>query len=303
MPRPPIRRSLVALTARIPDDAFTAGVLGTERQGTGVVINEDGLVLTIGYLITEADEVWLTLFDGRVVPAHPLAYDQTTGFGLVRALGRLDLPALALGSSADAAVGDMITFADGTGHVVEGAIVAREEFAGYWEYLLEDAIFTAPAHPSWGGAAVVAADGRLVGIGSLRLEMMEDGETTGINMAVPIDLLKPILDDLVRQGRPLAPPRPWLGAYSAERNGSVVVLSVAEGGPAEAAGLRQGDVIAELRDQEVHGLADFYRTLWSSGPAGVELPLRIVRDGRENWLRIRSADRDALLRHGPSTRN
>lgn len=300
MPKSSIRSSIVALRARVPDDAFTAGVLGTEREGSGVVINADGLVLTIGYLITEADEIWLTRHDGRVVPAHPLAYDQDTGFGLVKALGRLDLPAMPLGSSAEVGVGDRITFADGAGRLVEGAIVARQEFAGYWEYLLEEAIFTAPAHPSWGGAAVVGEDGRLIGIGSLRLEMMEDGETAGINMSVPIDLLKPILDDLVRRGRTPAPPRPWLGAYSAERNGTVVVLSVAEGGPAEEAGLRQGDVIAELRDKEVHGLADFYRTLWSSGPAGIEVPLRVVRDGRENWVRIRSADRDALLRHGPN---
>lgn len=300
MPKSSIRSSVVALRARVPHDAFTAGVLGTEREGSGVVINTDGLVLTIGYLITEADEVWLTRHDGRVVPAHPLAYDQDTGFGLVKALGRLDLPAMPLGSSAEVGVGDRITFADGAGRFVEGAIVARQQFAGYWEYLLEEAIFTAPAHPSWGGAAVVGEDGRLIGIGSLRLEMMENGETSGINMSVPIDLLKPILDDLVRRGRAPASPRPWLGAYSAERNGTVVVLSVAEGGPAEEAGLRQGDVIAELRDKEVHGLADFYRTLWSSGPAGIEVPLRVVRDGRENWVRIRSADRDALLRHGPN---
>jgi len=301
MPNSSFRRSLVSLSARVPDDAFTADVLGTERVGSGVVINGDGLVLTIGYLITEADEVWLTRHDGRVVPAHALAYDQATGFGLVRALGHLDLPALPLGNSGEAVAGTKVVFADGTGRSVECAIVARQEFAGYWEYLLDDAIFTAPAHPSWGGAAVVGEDGRLLGIGSLRLEMMENGETTGINMSVPIDLLKPILDDLVRRGRAPSPPRPWLGAYSAERNGEVVVLSVAEGGPAEEAGLRQGDIIAEMRDKEVRGLADFYRMLWSSGPAGIEVPLRIVRDGRENWLRIRSADRDALLRHGPNT--
>jgi S1-C subfamily serine protease len=293
-----IRPSVVALRARIPDDAFTAEALGTEREGSGVVINEDGLVLTIGYLITEAEEVWITRHDGRVVPGHALAVDQETGFGLVKALGSLDLPPLPLGNSDSAGVGTRITLADGIGQAVEGEIVARQEFAGYWEYLLDDAIFTAPAHPSWGGAALVGEDGRLVGVGSLRLEMMQDGAVGAINMSVPIDLLKPILDDLVRRGRTPAAPRPWLGAYAAERNGTVVVMSIADGGPAAAAGLRSGDVIAELRDKEVTGLADFYRTLWSSGPVGTEMPLRIVRDGRENWLKVRSGDRAALLRQG-----
>ena len=298
MPKSSIRPSVVALRARVPDDAFTAEALGTEREGSGVVINDDGLVLTIGYLITEAEEVWITRHDGRVVPGHALAIDQESGFGLVKALGSLDLPPLPLGNSDSAKVGTKITLADGIGQAVEGEIVARQEFAGYWEYLLDSAIFTAPAHPSWGGAALVGEDGRLVGVGSLRLEMMQDGEVGAINMSVPIDLLKPVLDDLVRRGKTPAPPRPWLGAYAAERNGAVVVISVADGGPAAAAGLRSGDVIAELRDKEVNGLADFYRTLWSSGPVGTELPLRIVRGGRENWVRVRSADRAALLRQG-----
>lgn len=302
MPAQPLRHSLVALRARVPDDAFTADVLGTERSGSGVVIGDNGLVLTIGYLITEADEVWLTRHDGRVIAGHALAYDQATGFGLVKAVGDLDLPALAFGNSAAAKVGTKITLADGVGQSVEGEIVARQEFAGYWEYLLDSAIFTAPEHPSWGGAALVGPDGRLLGIGSLRLEMMQAGDIAGINMSVPIDLLKPILDDLVMRGKTPAPPRPWLGAYAAEQNGAVIVMSVADGGPADAAGLRRGDVIAELRDKEVQGLADFYRTLWSSGQVGTEMPLRVVRDGRESWLRVKPVDRAALLRHAPQGR-
>lgn len=292
----PIRQSVVTLSAKIPEDAFTADTLGTEREGSGVVIRDDGLVLTIGYLITEAEEVWITRHDGRVVPGHALAYDQETGFGLVQALGSLGLPALELGDSTQAKVGDAIMLADGLGRAVEGEIVARQEFAGYWEYLLDNAIFTAPAHPSWGGAALVGADGRLIGIGSLRLEMMKAGETAGINMSVPVDLLAPILDDMVRRGRAARPPRPWLGAYSGEQNGDVIVMSVADGGPAAEAGLRPGDVISEVRNSEVHGLADFYRTLWASGPVGTELPLRVLRDGRETWLKVKSGDRGALLR-------
>jgi S1-C subfamily serine protease len=292
----PILRSVVALRSSIPEDAFTAGTLGSQREGSGVVIRENGLVLTIGYLITEAEEVWLTTGGGRVVPAHALAYDQETGFGLVQALGPLDLPALDLGDASAAKTGDPVMLADGTGRYVEADIVARQEFAGYWEYLLDDAIFTAPAHPSWGGAALVDPDGKLLGIGSLRLQMSRSGEVADINMVVPIDLLPPILDDLVSRGSVDKPPRPWLGAFSAESNGEVIVMSVSEGSPAEQAGLRQGDIISDVRDAEVEGLGDFYRKLWASGPAGAEVPMRIVRDGRETWVRVKTADRSSFLK-------
>jgi S1-C subfamily serine protease len=288
--------SIVAVRSHVPDDAFTASGLGTLREGSGVVIGEAGLVLTIGYLITEAEEVWLTTQEGRVVAAHALAYDQETGFGLVQALGDFDLPALEFGSSDKARLGDPVILADGVGRFVRATIVAKQQFAGYWEYLLEEAIFTAPAHPSWGGAALVSADGKLLGVGSLRLQMVSDGEAADINMVVPIDLLPPILDDLLTRGQVSRPPRPWLGVFSADSDGSVVVMSVAEGSPAARAGLRRGDVISDVGDGEVESLADFYQKVWSSGPAGAELPLRIVRDGRDTWLRVKSADRNSYLK-------
>lgn len=291
-----IKRSVVTLRASIPENAFTAGPLGTRREGSGVVIRENGLVLTIGYLITEAEDVWLTRYDGSVVRAHALAFDQQTGFGLVQALEPLDLPPLPLGDSDAASVGDGIVFADGEGELVTGSIVAKQEFAGYWEYLLDEAIFTTPAHPSWGGAALINQYGELLGIGSLRLQMSRAGEITDINMVVPINLLRPILDGLLHQGEFSTPPRPWLGAFSAEANGDVVVMSVTEDGPAAKAGLRRGDIISEIRDGEVDGLADFYRKVWESGPPGAEIPMRVLRDGREAWLRIRSADRNDFLR-------
>ncbi len=289
-------RSVVALRASVPEDAFTAATLGTRREGSGVLIADTGLVLTIGYLITEAEEIWLTTQEGRAVPGHAMAYDQETGFGLVQALGRLGLPALELGDAEAAKVGDAVVLGDGVGHAVQAKIVARQEFAGYWEYLLERAIFTAPAHPSWGGAGLVDAEGRLLGIGSLHLQMARDETVSGINMSVPIDLLAPILDDLLTRGRVNRPPRPWLGTFAAEDDGRVVVMSVSERGPAAAAGMRRGDVIAEVRDAEIGGLADFYRKLWTSGPAGTEIPIRVVRDGRERWLRVHSADRASFLR-------
>ncbi len=296
MDKAAILRSIVAVRTAIPDDAFTARTLGTAREGSGVVIRGDGLVLTIGYLITEAEEVWLTASDGRVVPGHALAYDQESGFGLIQALGPLNCPALVFGDTSKANIGDPVFFADGLGQTTEAKILAKQEFAGYWEYLLDEAIFTAPAHPLWGGAALVDQDGKLLGIGSLKLEMNRGGAHADINMVVPINLLPPVLDDLLTRGRVDKPARPWLGAITAERNGDVVVISVAPGGPAAKAGLKGGDVISEVRNEEVGGLADFYRQVWKSGPAGAEIPVRVLREGRETWLRVKSADRESFLR-------
>ena len=293
-----LRHSIVSVRALIPDNAHTASTLGTVREGSGVVIGDDGLVVTIGYLITEAEEVWLTTHDERVMPAHVVGYDQETGFGLVQALGQLDLPSLEIGSSTRARVGDVATILDGRGEEIITEIVAKQEFAGYWEYLLDEAIFTAPFHPSWGGAALVDADNKLIGIGSLRLQMLQRDKTTDINMIVPIDLLKPILEDLIAAGRPRREARPWLGVFSAESSNAVVVMSVADGGPAEQAGLKTGDVISELDGDEVTGLADFYRKLWNKAPAGAELAMRIVRSGRDSWVRVKTADREAFL-HKP----
>lgn len=293
------RHSIVALRAHVPETAFTANTLGTLREGSGAVINDEGLIVTIGYLITEAEEVWLTTYDERVLPAHVVAYDQETGFGLVQALGDLDLPALRLGSSTAAKVRATGRIIDGEGDEVINEIVAKQEFAGYWEYMLEEALFTAPYHPSWGGAALLDENDNLIGIGSLRLQMLHAGDTTDINMIVPIDLLKPILDDLVTRGQARREARPWLGVFSAERNNGVVVMNVSDGGPAEQAGLKSGDVISELDGEEVEGLGDFYRKLWAKSPAGSEFAMRIVRSGRESWLRVKSADRNDFLTKPP----
>src|ERR1035437_2781514 len=161
--------AVVGIKSYVPADAFTADTLGTERAGSGVVIRDSGLIATIGYLVTEAETIWVTSGDGRAVPGHALAYDQESGFGLVQTLGRLDLPALEIGDTDRLRVGDPVVFAASGGlrHAIETKVVGRQEFAGYWEYALDDAIFNAPAHPFWGGGGVIGADGKLVGIGSL----------------------------------------------------------------------------------------------------------------------------------------
>jgi S1-C subfamily serine protease len=291
--------SVVGLRATVPADAFTAETLGTERAGNGVLIRGDGLVLTIGYLITEADSLWLHLSDGRVVPGHVLGYDQETGFGLVQSLARVDLPALALGTSARARVGEDVVTAGfgGRERSVASRIVARQEFAGYWEYVLDEAIFTAPAHPFWGGTALIGPSGDLLGIGSLQLQgTTEKGSAGHLNMIVPIDLLKPILDDMLTLGRPNRPPRPWLGVYASEMEEKVVVIGVAGNGPAQRAGLAAGDIVLAVAGEEVSELAGLFRRIWSLGEAGVDVPLTLHRDGDTFDVTVTSGDRNRFLK-------
>ncbi len=288
-----INQAVTKLRADIPEDAFTAGILGSQRVGNGVVIDSAGLVLTIGYLMTEATDVWLTNAAGREIAAHPLAYDQVTGFGLVLPLQKLEAPPVALGSSAELRPGSEV-------HVLSAKefappqtarVLARREFAGAWEYLLEEAIFTAPAHPHWSGAALIDDRGSLVGLGSLLVREVIGGEEINANMFVPIDLLKPILQSLKSTGRADRQPRPWLGVYAVELAGKVV-----EGGPAQSADIREGDVISEVARHEVGTLPEFYRRVWAVGPAGTGVPLTTMRGATQIHLNVRSVDRGDLLK-------
>lgn len=290
--------AVVMLRAEIPDDAFTSSVLGTERLGSGVVIREDGLVLTMGYLITEAENIWLTANSGTVVAATVLAYDQVTGFGLVQPLGRLNAPALRRGSAANCNVGGDALFAGhgGRAHALMTKIIAKREFAGYWEYVLDEAIFTAPAHPQWGGAALIGSDGHLLGIGSLLAQEVLAGEPVQGNMVVPIDLLEPILADMLRIGRADRPARPWLGMYTIEANNRLVVAGVADNGPADLAGVQSRDVVLEVEGERASSLADLFRRIWRLGPAGTEIVLTVSRNGETFKSRVVSIDRNDFLK-------
>ena len=293
--------AMVGLRTIVPADAFTAETLGTERAGHGVFI-ESGLVLTIGYLITEAETIWITLSDGRSVPGHVIGYDQETGFGLVQALAKLDMPTLELGQSSAAAIGERVVVggAGGRARSVAARIVAKQEFAGYWEYVLDEAIFTAPSHPNWGGTALIGSAGELLGIGSLQLQHVVDKEKPqNINMVVPIDLLKPILDDLMKTGRRSGPPRPWLGLYATEVENRLVVVGLADRGPAKKADLRNGDIVLSVAGKEVRDLANLFRRIWAQGQAGTEVPLTIYRDGETMDVRVKSSERNRFLK-GPS---
>jgi S1-C subfamily serine protease len=292
-------KAVVNLKTYVPPDAFTAGTLGTERAGSGVVIRESGLVATIGYLITEAETIWITSSDGRAIPGHALAYDQESVFGLVQALGQLDLPALEMGDSDRLKVGDQVVFASGGGrhHSVETRVVGRQEFAGYWEYVLDDAIFTAPAHPFWGGSGLIGSDGKLMGIGSLILQQGDGkGKRLDMNMVVPIGLLTPIMQDLLSYGRVNRPARPWLGMYATESDDDIVVGGLADDGPADQAGVRAGDRILAVGGDEITDLAGLWRRVWASGSAGAEVRLRLMRDKSPVALTVRSGDRTSFLK-------
>lgn len=286
--------SVVSIQSKVPERAYTAGVLGMERAGHGVVIGDKGLILTIGYLVVEAETIWLVDNAGGAVPGHVAGYDHETGFGLIQALGHLSAPEIPLGRASELGVGDKVILAGHGGR--PGAITAqveeKREFAGYWEYLLEEAIFTTPAHPFWGGAALIGPDGTLRGIGSLFVQQnAEEGTAFDGNMIVPIDLLEPVIDDLCRFGKVQKPPRPWIGALSAESDGKVIIVGLWNDGPAERAGLQPGDLIVAVNKTSVSTLPEFFRAMWSLGDAGVEVPLDILRAGRLTHLSISSANR------------
>jgi len=286
--------AVLGVKSIVPEDAFTARTLGTEREGSGVLIRADGLVLTIGYLVAEAETIWLTTNTGRAVQGHALAYDHESGFGLVQTLGKLDLAPAELGDAAKVKAGDatLLAAAGGRKRAVACVIAARQPFAGYWEYMLEDAFYTAPAHPSWGGAGLFGKDGTLLGIGSLVLQRRDQqGRKLDLNMVVPISGLTPILDDLLAFGRVNRPSRPWLGLYATEDEEGVVVVSLAPGGPAEQAGVRAGDRLLSVDDTEVNELGALWRAVWACGAAGTTVPLRIARDGRRRDVAIESSDR------------
>ena len=290
--------SVVLLRSEIPEDAFTASLLGTERAGNGIVIREDGLVLTIGYLITEASTIWLTTNKGAVAGGFPVAYDQASGFGLVQPLAPLGVKPIARGTAASCQVGANVVVAGhgGRAHALKATVFAKREFAGYWEYVLDEAVFTAPAHPQWGGSALIGADGKLLGVGSLLVQEKIDAGTIQGNMIVPIDLLEPILDDLLKLGRPDRPARPWLGLYATEAGAKLVIAGLAPGGPAERAGLQVGDIVVEASGAKPSSLADLFRRIWAAGSAGAQVRLKVVREGKFVDVKVVSADRTDFLK-------
>ncbi len=282
------------LHAEVPQNAFTATILGTEREGNGILIDDDGLVLTIGYLITEAETINLTDNAGRTVSADPVAYDHETGFGLLRAAEPVAAAPITVGESRGVSARDPVVVASfgGFKHAVQGEVVAVREFARSWEYMLDEAICTVPMHPYWGGAALIDRAGRLVGCGSLYVEHGTDGEeTVPGNLFVPIDLLAPIRGDMVRTGRARRAPRPWLGVYVSEADDRLVVTGVAANAPGDQCGIQPGDVILSADGNPVATLPEYYRTLWAAGAPGAVIRFAVLRDDDVLSIRVRSGDR------------
>ena len=277
-------------------------ILGAERSGSGVVIGP-ALVLTIGYLIVEADTVVVTTARGHSTVATVAAYDHATGFGLLRTVAPLDVKPVKLGSSASVGELDRLMFAsaDGADGVSVATVVSKRQFAGYWEYLIDGAIFTTPPRIDHSGAALIDKSGELVGIGSLVVmnAAAEDERLPG-NMFVPIDLLKPILDEMIATGRQKAGLRPWLGLSSVEEDGRIKVMRVSEGGPADEAGIVEGDVILAMGGEKVEHLNDFYRRLWSSGAPGVEVMLKVMHGATIRDVRVHSIDRLDFIKKRPA---
>lgn len=293
--------ALVSVKARIPEDAMSAGLLGTERVGHGVRIRDDGLIATIGYVVNDAESVWLGTRDGTTVPGVVLGYDFDSGFGLVRPTLPLPGATIEIGSANRLTVGDdvLVIGSDPSDQGLAAQVVAKQEFAGRWEYLLEEAIFTAPPHESWSGAALLDADGALCGLGSLVIQNFEiDGRLSTVNMFVPIDLLLPIVDEICEHGRRDTPPRPWLGVLVDDAQDQLMVVGVYRNCPADRAGLKPGDVIVGVDGAPVSNLAELFRNVWRLGSAGARVPLSIVRDAERFDAVVNSADRALFQRRG-----
>jgi len=295
--------AVVAVKTKALANARSNLNLGAERTGSGVLIAPSGLVLTIGYLILEADQVEIMTNKGRTVPATVTAYDHATGFGLLRPLGPLDVKPIKLGASAPVEQLDrmMIAAALGDETVSVATVVSRRPFAGYWEYMLDNAIFTSPPHLAHSGAALINRDGELVGIGSLFvMDAMTPGERLPGNMFVPIDLLKPILEEMIKTGRQKGGVRPWIGLSSLEEDGRIKVLRVTAEGPADQAGIAPGDIILSVGGAKVDKLGDFYQRLWSAGAPGVEVMLKVLHGNDIRDVPVRSIDRLEFVRKKPT---
>jgi serine protease Do len=285
---------VVHIKTFINPDGLTRENLGREREGTGIVLDNAGLVLTIGYLMVEAHAAEITTNAGHTVPASVVGYDNETGFGLLQAITPLKVRPMAMGKSSEVKTGDPVLIAayGGQANLIAAHVVAKREFAGNWEYMLDEAIFTAPPHPAWSGAALIGHDGKLVGVGSL-IVGDTSGKGNGVrgNMFVPIDQLPPILGDLIAEGHPSQPAHPWLGLNTDEVGGHLVVSRVTPGAPAEKAGMRRGDIIVGVNGETTTSLPDLYRKIWAQGAAGAHVSLDVLQGQERRHLDVLSINR------------
>jgi len=292
-------RAVVTVRTQAVPGARSATTLGSAREGTGILIGRDGLIVTIGYLIVEADQVSIVDYRGRSLPAQVVGYDHASGFGLLKAIVPIDADPIALGSSTSLAERDPVLIASHAGidDVAFAWIVSKRAFTGNWEYMLDEALWTSPPTLNWSGAGLIDRDGKLVGIGSLIVRDATGDETKlPGNLFVPIDALKTILTDLVAEGHRRGPPRPWLGVAADEVQGRLVVSRVSAGGPADEAGVQVGDIILAVNGESVRSQGEFYRKVWSGRSAGADVPLKLLQGADVKELSVRSIDRVQYFR-------
>jgi len=289
-----IYKSVVKIDSIIPPEARTAQSLGTVRGGNGVVI-DDKHILTIGYIVVEAETITITLPDGKKFPGELIGYDHTTGFGILRTIIQSDLTPLKIGDSDQLTKEDFLYVLP---YLTEGRpsavkMVSRRSFAGWWEYFLDKPIYTYPANSSFAGSALINEYGEVLGIGSL---YVGDAAATGIsspgNMFVPINDLKPILDDLIENGRRTKDIKPYMGLTSSDNTGEVKITRVNDNGPAAKAGFSVNDTILAVNNEKINNIEDFYKVVWSFGGPGTKLQFDIERNQKKLNIELTTMDRN-----------
>ncbi len=291
--------AIVQVRVKALPDARSNATLGPTREGSGIVIDGKGHVLTIGYLVIESDAIELVTSANKTVPATLAGYDHATGFGLLRATAPLEAKPIDLGDSGALTEKEPVIVLPHGGRDAAsfGRVTAKRPFAGSWEYLLDQAIFVSPPTMAWAGAALINRDLRLVGVGSL---LVRDAGGEPGNMFVPVDVLKPILADLIKQGKRSGPTRPWLGLATEELQGRLLVTRVSPESPADKAGLKPGDIVLGVGSDTVKSHSEMYRKIWSIGPAGVEVPFKVLQGAELKDLKVKSIDRAEYFRDKPT---
>jgi len=286
--------SIVGISSVAVDNARSLATLGKERSGSGIVIDKEGHILTIGYLVIEADTIEITLANGDTYPGKVVGYDHATGFAILKSIVPKKLFPVDLGESEKIKENDVLYILP---HLDEGPgsptkLVSRRPFAGSWEYFLEKPIYTYPFNPHWQGTPLLNEKGQLLGIGSLFIrDSIAEGINSPGNLFVPIELLKPILKDLINEGKRKTKLNPWMGLTPDDSSGKISITRVSKDGPAEAAGIKAGDVLLSVNNKEVKTMQDFYKTAWSLGGPGTKIPINIQREDKNINLIINSIDR------------